>query len=188
LPTKTPTKTPTNTSSMAPAGIRLIIFDCDLTLWNHEDASELHHPLELLSADTLEDRRGTQVTLFPQVRSTLADLEQRGYLLSVCSWNRPEPVMEMLRLFGILHYFRHPKAEYHPNKGAMIAGMLAEFAAEGIHLSPDQVVFTDDRTLHTEEILQRLPGLHVLQMWVDVKDHSDLLRWLGEHGTTDTHG
>jgi magnesium-dependent phosphatase-1 len=172
--------------------IRLIIFDCDLTLWNHEDASELKHPLTLVSADTLEDTRGTRVTLFPQVRGVLAELEQRGYLLSVCSWNRPEPVMEMLRLFGIRRHFRHPKAEYHPNKGAMIADMLGEFAAEGIRLSPDQVVFIDDRTLHTEEILQRLPGLHVVQMWVDVKDHNDLLRWLmeyetNENGTTDGH-
>jgi magnesium-dependent phosphatase-1 len=169
-------------STDTPAGIRLIIFDCDLTLWNHEDASELIHPLALVSSDTLEDSRGTRVTLFPQVRSVLAELEQQGYLLSVCSWNRPEPVMEMLRLFGIHRHFRHPKAEYHPNKGAMIADMLGDFAAEGICLAPDQVVFTDDRTLHTEEILQQLPGLHVLQMWVDVKDHRDLLRWLSEKG------
>jgi magnesium-dependent phosphatase-1 len=161
-----------------PKDIRLIIFDCDLTLWNHEDASELIHPLALDNPDTLRDQQGTRVTLFPQVRGVLAELKRRGYLLSICSWNRQEPVFEMLRLFGIKDYFRHPKAEMHPDKGDMIARMLAEFTADGEAMRTDQVVFTDDRTLHTERILERLPGLHVLQMWVDVKDHNGLLDWL----------
>lgn len=161
-----------------PLPVRLVIFDCDLTLWNHEDASELKRPFVLVDENTVRDQAGTLVSLFPQVRDVLAELERRGYLLSVCSWNYPQPVFEMLDLFGLRHYFRHPKVEYHPHKGDMIARMLDEFAADGIALSPDQVVFIDDRTLHTEEILARLPGLHVLQMWVDIKDHNDLLTWL----------
>jgi magnesium-dependent phosphatase-1 len=158
--------------------IRLIIFDCDLTLWNHEDASELKRPLVLAAPDTVRDSDGTEVSLFPEVRSIMAELERRGYLLSICSWNRPEPVLEMLDLFALRRYMRHPKAEPHPDKGAMIAGMLEQFADDGVALAPDQVVFIDDRTLHTAGILALLPGLHVLQIWVDIRDHNDLLRWL----------
>ena len=158
--------------------IRLIVFDCDLTLWNHEDASILLHPLVLEGPDTIRDQMGIRVSLFPQVRSMLAELDRRGYLLSVCSWNLENPVLEMLRLFGLSRYFRHPKVEPHPDKADMIARTIEEFAAEGIPLLPQQVVFTDDRTLHTEAIQARLPGLHVIQMWVDVKDHNGLLDWL----------
>jgi len=56
--------------------------------------------------------------------------------------------------------------------------MLAEFAADGVTLRPEQAVFIDDRTLHTAAIQAQLPGLHVVQMWVDVKDHNGLLSWL----------
>jgi magnesium-dependent phosphatase-1 len=161
-----------------PKDICLVVFDCDLTLWNHEDASELKRPFVLADQNTIRDQAGTLVSLFPQVREVLAELERRGYLLSVCSWNNPEPVLEMLDLFRLRHYFRHPKAEPHPDKGAMITRTLAEFAADGIQIRPDQVIFTDDRTLHTAEIRARLPGLHVLQMWVELRDHKALLAWL----------
>jgi magnesium-dependent phosphatase-1 len=161
-----------------PQDIRLIIFDCDLTLWDFRDASMLLGPFVLVDTDTIRDQGGTQVSLFPQVRGALAELERRGYLLSICSWNKPEPVFEMLSLYGLHHYFRHAKAEYHPDKAGMIASMLEEFAADGVHLAPEQTVFIDDRTLHTAEIQARLPGLHVLQMWVDLKDHEALLPWL----------
>jgi magnesium-dependent phosphatase-1 len=163
-----------------PKDIRLVVFDCDLTLWNHEDASALVLPFVLVDKDTIRDKMGTQVALFPQVRAMLAELERRGCLLSICSWNNPEPVLRMLKLFGLTRYFQHPKAEPHPDKGDMISRTLAEFAAEGVPLTPAQVVFTDDRTVHTAQILERLPGLHVLQMWVDVKDHNALLAWLDE--------
>ena len=163
-----------------PKDIRLVIFDCDLTLWNHEDASVLLCPFALVARDTIRDQGGTQVTLFPHVRDVLAELQRQGYLLSICSWNNPQPVMDMLALFGIESYFRHPKAEPHPDKGAMMTRTLAEFAAEGIHLKPEQAVFIDDRTLHTAEIQSRLPGLHILQMWVELKDHEALLAWLSE--------
>ena len=156
------------------------MFDCDLTLWNNEDASALQRPLSLVSSDTVRDQAGTRVSLFPHVRATLAALQQRGVLLSVCSWNYTEPVMEMLGLFGLRSYFRHPKAEPHADKADMIARTLAEFAIEGVRLSPAQVVFTDDRTVHNTEIQARLPGLHVLQMWVDIPDHEGLLAWLDE--------
>lgn len=161
-----------------PRDIRLIIFDCDLTLWNHEDASELKRPLTLAGADILRDQAGAQVTLFPQVRSVLAELQRRGYLLSICSWNHPQPVMEMLTLFGLIGYFRHPKAEPHPDKADMIARTIQEFAAEGEHMERAQVVFIDDRTVHTAAIMKDLPGLHILQIWVDLADHNALLAWL----------
>jgi magnesium-dependent phosphatase-1 len=161
-----------------PSDIKLVIFDCDLTLWNNADVSELKRPFVSVSPDTVRDREGTEVSLFPQVRAVLAALEQRGYLMSIATWNIPEPAFDLMALYGIRRYFCHPKAEGHPDKAAMIADMIEDFAADGMHISPDQVVFTDDRTLHTNDILARLPGLHVLQMWVDVKDHNDLLAWL----------
>lgn len=170
-----------------PDNIRLVIFDCDLTLWNYHDASTLQRPLALASADTVRDQAGTLVTLYPQVRAVLQALQQRGVLLSVCSWNYERPVMEMLGLLGLKHYFRHAKAEPHPDKAGMIARMLDEFRADGIDLSNEQVVFSDDRTVHSGEIRARLPGLHIVQMWVDVPDHQGLLAWVEERNADERH-
>ena len=156
-----------------------------MTLWNHPDASALQRPLGMVDRDTIRDQAGTRISLFPQVREVLAELQRRGILLSVCSWNYTQPVMDMLGLFGISHYFRHPKAEPHPDKAGMIVRTLADFEREGVHLAPEHVLFTDDRTLHNAEIQARLPGLHLLQMWVDVPDHRGLLTWLD--GDADGH-
>lgn len=158
--------------------IRLAVFDCDLTLWNHHDASELKQPFVLDGKDSIRDQEGTRVTLFPQVRTCLETLAQQGYRLSVCSWNRPEPVYAMLDLFGLRHYFRHGKVEPHPDKHLMIERMMRAFVAEGLALSNEQVVFTDDRTVHRDDILRYLPGLHFIQMWVDVKDHDAFVAWI----------
>lgn len=166
--------------------VRLVIFDCDMTLWNHSDVSSLQLPFAANDGDTVRNGHGALIPLFPQVREVLRALEQRGYLLSVCSWNDPEPVYQALELLGLRGYFRHPKVEPHPHKDEMIAHMLEEFAAEGIVLRPAEVVFIDDRTLHTEAIRARLPGLHVLQMWVDLPDHRSLLDWLGGQTAADS--
>ncbi len=163
---------------MLDSHIKLVIFDCDLTLWNHSDATELKRPFMLVDRDTIRDQEGTLVSLFPQVRSCLAEVERAGCILSICSWNRPEPVFEMLSLFGLSHYFRHPKVEYHPHKHLMIERMIEEFTADGVALAYDNVVFTDDRTVHKNEIHSHLPGLHFVQMWVDVKDHDAFVTWL----------
>ena len=86
--------------------------------------------------------------------------------------------MTMLDLYGLQDYVRHAKAESHPDKAEMIRRTIQEFVADGEALTPQQVLFIDDRTLHTAEIQAQLPGLHVLQMWVDLRDHKALLGWL----------
>lgn len=45
--------------------IRLVIFDCDRTLWEHHDVAETTPPFRRVDQDSLEDARGERVRLFP---------------------------------------------------------------------------------------------------------------------------
>ena len=62
-------------------GIQLVIFDCDRTLWHHEDVSSLQMPFRKVNEETAVDARGIQVRLFSGVRDVLEALRARGGLL-----------------------------------------------------------------------------------------------------------
>jgi len=162
--------------------IRLIVFDCDRTLWDHPDVSGLRLPFVRAGADSVKDQDGVIVTLFPGVRRMLDELLRQGYILSIASWNDPEAAFQPLTLLELLPLFRHPKADLHIPKATMIAEILSDLATEGIRLTPAQVVFIDDRDHHIEAVPVELPGIHALQMWVDLKSHDELLAWLEARG------
>jgi len=161
-----------------PRPIRLIVFDCDQTLWDHPDVSRLRLPFVAKGSDSVRDQDGVIVTLYPGVRNLLHELLRRGYILSIASWNDPEAAFQPLRLMGLWPLFRYPKADLQIEKADMIAETLRDLEADGIPLSPDQVVLLDDNSHHIEAVPTRLPGIHVLHMWHDPKRHDELLAWL----------
>src|SRR5205807_1277147 len=75
-------------------GIRLVIFDCDLTLWDHRNVSGLRLPFRKVDAEAVADADGVQVRLFPGVREVLAAIHDQGLLMSVASWNQPVHILQ----------------------------------------------------------------------------------------------
>ncbi len=158
--------------------VRLVIFDCDLTLWDHANVSELRLPLSRVDTDTIEDAAGVHVRLLPGVREVFAGLQARGILISIASWNQPEPVFAMLDLLGLTPFFTRPKVEPHPYKERTIAALLQELAAEGLAVKPDEVVYVDDRALHLRRVREALGSIRTLRPGVDLKDLREMLAYI----------
>ncbi len=150
--------------------VRLVVFDCDNTLWDHHDVSTLLLPFRRLDDRTVADRRGEQVHLTPGAREALEGLRQRGILVSVASWNHPEPAFSIFNLLGLRDYFTHPKVEFHPNKDSMMRSLLDDLAAEGIAIQPREILFVDDRPEQLERVRKGVGPVRTLLAGVDVTD------------------
>ena len=159
-------------------GIRLVIFDCDLTLWDHRNVSGLRLPFHKIDAETVADADGIQVRLFPRVRGVLKAIHERGILMSVASWNQPEHVFAIFDLLGFSSYFTRPKVEPHPYKERTIAAMFAELRADGIALRPEEVLYVDDRPLHFERVREAVGPVQILRPRVDFTEFGDVLAYL----------
>jgi magnesium-dependent phosphatase-1 len=162
--------------------IQLVVFDADKTLWTHPNVSSLVPPFKLINSDTLTDANGETFQLFDGVRELLRGLEDRKVISTVASWNRPEPVKEALRLFAVDRFFKIVKAEFHPDKYLMIESIISELVRTGIELNAHEILYVDDRTLHLEQIMKRIGPIHFIQMWVDVKTHSEIMEYVKKIG------
>lgn len=158
--------------------IRLVVFDADGTLWEHSDISSLTPPFDKIDENTLVDRNGIEIRLFSQVRELLDELKARGLIVSMASWNKPEPVFEALRKFGITDYFTHPKVEFHPNKHEMMRKLLADLEAEGTAVKPEEILYVDDQTWHIEKVRREIGAVKFLQFGTDIVDIRDVLKFL----------
>jgi len=158
--------------------IRLVVFDADGTLWEHGDISSLSPPFSKIDENTLVDRNGVEIRLFPDVKRLLNELTTGGIIVSMASWNKPEPVFEALRKLDILHYFTHPKVEFHPNKHEMMKGLLTDLEAEGTTVKPEEILYIDDQTWHIEKISKDIGAVRFLQFGVDITAIVDVLKFL----------
>ena len=160
--------------------IRLVILDCDRTLWEHEDVFTLQPPFTRINAQTVQDAEGEEVKLAPGARELLEALRGRGILISLCSWNRADLVFAILDQLGLTQYFVHPKVEFHPHKDRMIVEILSELAREGTVLQPEEVLFVDDNPLMLEKVRQGVGPVRTLRAELDVLDLRDVLKVLDE--------
>ncbi len=160
--------------------VRLVILDCDRTLWDHANVSELVLPLSCVDVDTVQDSTGVRVRLRPGARELLRELQARSILVSIASWNQPDPVMAILDLLGLRVYFTRPKVEPHPYKERTIATLLAEIASEGIVLRPDEVLYVDDRALHLRRVRDALGAIHVLRPGADLSDLREVVAYIDQ--------
>ena len=158
--------------------VRLVIFDCDRTLWDHANVSELAPPFCKVDDETVADATGARVRLFPGVREVLEALRRRGILISAASWNRPEPVFAIFDLLGLREYFTRPKVEFHPYKERMVRALLEELAGDGVRLAPEEVLFVDDRAVHLNRVRRLVGPVRTLRPGADLTDIREVLHHL----------
>lgn len=155
--------------------IKLVILDCDRTLWDHHNASELTLPFSPLDGEAVRDAAGVAVRLLPGARQLLERLREQSILISIASWNVPEPVFAIFELLELTGFFVRPKVEAHPHKDRTIAATLRELAADGIVLQPEEVLFVDDKPTHLAEVRAGVGPVRTLQAGVQVRDLREIL-------------
>jgi magnesium-dependent phosphatase-1 len=155
--------------------IRLIVLDADGTIWDHHNVTELRGPFKLVSKDVAEDMNGVKVRLNDKLIDFLEFARKKGILVSLASWNEPKNVFELLSLFGIDKYFVFPVAEPHPNKYQMIQKIVSNLSKIGTDISPDEILYIDDRDIHLSEIRERIGNVKFLKFGLDIKDWQEAI-------------
>jgi len=158
--------------------IKLIIIDADKTLWDHPDISLTNPPFQRIDEDTLVDKIGSEVHLYKRVREMLKRLKEQGIIISLASWNTPESCLEALQKLDLLKYFRHPKVQPHPEKHRMIKELLEDLREEGAKIEASEILYVDDKSRHLGDVRKQVGEIRFLQMWVDVKDHTEILKYV----------
>lgn len=115
--------------------IKCIVWDLDHTIW---------------SGVLLEDRH---VALRPGIVDILEELDRRGILLSIASKNEEAHALDMLRHFGIDHYFLYPQIHWHA-KSSSIQTIVKE-----LNIGMDAVAFIDDQPFERDEVASVLPDV-----------------------------
>jgi len=159
-------------------GVRLVILDLDLTLWDHRNVTGLARPFRRAGADTVVDQAGVRVSLYPGVRSLLDGLRKRKVIIAAASWNELEAVQEIFDLLSLDQYFDHKKVEPHPKKERLVAALFRDLAEEGQTLAPSEVLYVDDRRIHLEAIRAAVGPIRFLQFGVDVRWPDEVLAYL----------
>jgi len=158
--------------------IKLVIFDADKTLWDHPDVSSTNPPFQRINENTLVDAIGSEIHLYKRVREMLQRLKEQSIIVSLASWNAPQSCLEALQKLSLLKYFRHPKVQPHPEKYKMIKELLEDLREEGIKIEPSEILYVDDKSRHIGDVRKQVGEIRFLQMWVDVKDHSEILEYV----------
>ncbi len=164
-------------------GVRLVILDLDLTLWDHWNVSVLRRPFRRVADDAIEDQEGVRVSLHPGARHVLAGLRARGVMIACASWNEPRPVDEIITLLDLGSSFDYRKVEPHPHKERTILALLHKLTEAGLPLTPDEVLYIDDRRIHEEAIRKAVGPVRFLQYGVDVRSLEDVLAHVDRAGS-----
>jgi len=158
--------------------IKLVIFDADKTLWDHPDVSTTNPPFQRTDENTLVDTIGSEIRLYEGVREMLQRLKEQGVIVSLASWNTPESCLEALQKLDLLRYFKHPKVQPHPEKHKMIKELLEDLRKDGVKIEPSEILYVDDKSRHLGDVRKQIGEIRFLQMWVDLKDHTEILKYV----------
>lgn len=163
-------------------GVRLVILDLDLTLWDHRNVTGLARPFRRAGGDAVTDQAGVRVSLYPGVRALLDGLRERNLIIAAASWNDLDVIQEIFDLLGIGHYFDHKMVEPHPNKERLVAALFRDLEAAGQTFAPYEVLYVDDRRIHVDAIHAAVGPIRFLQFGVDIQRPDDVLAYLDGAG------
>jgi len=155
--------------------IKVVIYDLDGTLWDHLDISSLSPPFTRVDRYTIMDSSGVEVRLYPDVPYVLSRLNELGLVISAASWNETQKGMMALDAFGLSRFFFEPQIEPHPNKHIMIRRIMGSLSKGGLDVSPQEVLYIDDRDIHIEDIWRYVGPVNFVRMWRDARSHIDIL-------------
>ncbi|MDH5770118.1 MAG: magnesium-dependent phosphatase-1 [Candidatus Bathyarchaeota archaeon] len=168
--------------------IRLVVFDADMTLWDHFDVSSLKLPFKRVDENSLVDAKGASFSLFNGIRELLQELKKMRIMVALATWNKPEHVSEAIHLLEMEQFFTSVESEFHSGKHLLIKKILSKLSKEGIQVKPGEILYVDDRNIHLRDIRDTVGKVAFLQMWKDVKAPYEILAYLQRKGITRASG
>lgn len=132
---------------------QLFVFDLDETLWTIQQKSldPIRGPFEAVSSHDAESATA-RVHLFQGVRALLKSLHTQHKHVSLASRSDPEVCEELLALFDIAHYFRHPQYGWQ-EKGTAVLNIIKAFRdIDQESIAPQDTLFVDDYPANIDQV------------------------------------
>jgi FkbH-like protein len=117
---------------------KCIVWDLDDTLWDGV----------YLEGD---------VTVRPEARLAIEELDRRGVLHSIASRGEEKPAIEALRAEGLLDFFLAPQINWEPKPKNILT------ISEALHLALDAIIFIDDDRFEREQVSFMLPDVMTIE-------------------------
>ena len=137
----------------------LVVFDLDLTLWECGEAiwCDCLTPPFRIQGERILDRRGSRISLYPDVAVVLDRLDDLGISMALASRTQePEWARELLNLLEIAHRFEF--AEIYPgSKFSHFSSLRADSTVEY-----RDMIFFDDEQRNIRDIQQL--GVHCVHV------------------------
>ncbi len=119
--------------------IKCVVWDLDYTLWDGILAEDIN------------------VSLKPEIRKVINELDSRGILQSISSKNDYESAMSMLKSFGLADYFLYPQINWNA-KSEHIRQIQ-----EKLNLGMDTIALIDDQEFERQEVIFSLPEVMCIE-------------------------
>lgn len=108
--------------------VKCVVWDLDETIWNG-----------ILS-------EGVNVSLKPEAKKVIEELDKRGILQSISSKNHYEDAKKKLEEFGMWDYFIYPQINWNAKSDSV------QEIAKSINIGIDTVAFVDDQDFELDEV------------------------------------
>ena len=146
---------------------KVVIFDCDNTLWKGVLGEEGYDGIEMSSATK-------DGAVFAEVQSIALSLNGQGVLIGLCSKNNPGDVDEVIRTHPDMRLRDEHIAVRRVNWSDKVSN-LREMARE-LNLGLDSFVMVDDSPFEANLIKEQLPEVTVLQVTERLYEYPRMLR------------
>ena len=146
---------------------KVVIFDCDNTLWKGVLGEEGYDGIEMSSATK-------DGAVFAEVQSIALSLNRQGVLIGLCSKNNPGDVDEVIRTHPDMQLRDEHIAVRRVNWSDKVSN-LREMARE-LNLGLDSFVMVDDSPFEANLIKEQLPEVTVLQVTERLYEYPRMLR------------
>ncbi len=128
---------PTPSSDSDDTSIKCLVWDLDQTLWNG-----------VLS-------EGDNVSIKPECRSLIQQLDERGILQSIASKNEISEALAILEKEQLEQYFLYPQISWNPKSSSI------QTIAKALNIGTDSIAFVDDQAYEREEVIYSVPKTRV---------------------------
>ncbi len=149
----------------------ILAMDLDGTVWDHLNISGVNPPYIRIDDIRIKNNDNVIITLYKSALDFMKWARSNGAIITSLSWNRTDYVNEALLKFGIMELFDYNSTDYTPDKDKRLLKLIEDLKISGINITPDRIVYVDDRDIHMESIRKNIGDIIFINIWKDIKDY-----------------